>query len=56
MVREGFRSLGYKYIVLDDCWSSLKRGLDKKLQADPKRFPSGMKVLADYVSLMLGVS
>lgn len=33
-----------------DCWASHNRTLEGDLQPDPKRFPSGIKKLADYVS------
>lgn len=49
MVAGGYRDAGYEYIIIDDCWPALTRTLDGKLQGDPKRFPSGMKALADYV-------
>jgi len=41
--------LGYEYVVLDDCWSSKTRDENGELQADSKKFPSGMKSLASYV-------
>jgi alpha-galactosidase len=49
--------LGFKYIVIDDCWQS-KRSNFGQIQADPKKFPSGIKALADYVhekGLLLGI-
>ena len=50
MVAEGYKDVGYEYVAVDDCW--LARDRDKKgnLQPDPKRFPTGIKALADYVS------
>jgi hypothetical protein len=42
---------GYEYIIIDDCWLSHERDAQGKLQPDPERFPSGIKALADYVSL-----
>lgn len=44
----GLKELGYEYINLDDCWAS-KRDEKGEITADPKRFPSGMKALADYI-------
>ena len=32
-----------------DCWAAKERDANGKLQPDPKRFPSGIKALADYV-------
>ena len=51
MVSEGYLAAGYNFISLDDCWMDKKRGPDGKLRADPERFPSGIKVLSDYVRL-----
>lgn len=48
-VSSGMRDAGYKYLVLDDGWMSMERDKDGQLIADPKKFPSGMKALADYV-------
>jgi len=51
LVADGYRDAGYKYVNIDDCWPSKQR--DPKtfqLIPDPKRFPSGIKALADYVS------
>lgn len=48
MVSSGMRDAGYEYVVIDDCWQ-VDRGEDGLIIADPERFPSGMKTLADYV-------
>ncbi|NJB72135.1 alpha-galactosidase [Saonia flava] len=45
----GLKDAGYEYIVLDDGWSTRERGENGELIADPKKFPSGMKALADYI-------
>lgn len=49
LVSEGYDKVGYEYVVIDDCWMTHNRTEDGKLQADPKRFPRGIKALADYV-------
>jgi alpha-N-acetylgalactosaminidase len=49
VVSEGYQDVGFSYINVDDCWLSHTRDRDGRLQADPHRFPSGMKALADYV-------
>ncbi len=49
MVANGMRDAGYVYIVLDDTWSTLERDAQGNLVADPKKFPSGMKALGDYL-------
>ena len=38
----------YNYLVLDDGWSAPER-VDGRLVPDPKRFPSGMKALGEYI-------
>lgn len=50
MVKEGWKEAGYEYVCIDDCWPSHQRDAQGRLQADPKRFPGGIKKLADYVS------
>ncbi|XP_041653932.1 alpha-galactosidase A [Cheilinus undulatus] len=58
MVKEGWKEAGYEYVCIDDCWSSRYRDAQGRLQADPKRFPGGIKKLADYVhskGLKLGI-
>jgi alpha-galactosidase len=45
----GMQAAGYTYIVLDDTWSARQRDADGNLVAHPKKFPSGMKALGDYL-------
>lgn len=49
MVSEGYLAAGYNILSLDDCWLDHKRSASGQLMADPSRFPSGIKALADYV-------
>lgn len=49
MVADGWRDAGYEYVNVDDCWSTKSRNAAGNLVADPVKFPSGMKALADYV-------
>ncbi len=50
LVSSGMKDAGYTYIVLDDGWMTMQRdSLTGNLIADPKKFPHGMKALADYV-------
>ncbi|GAB2545138.1 glycoside hydrolase family 27 protein [Rufibacter soli] len=57
MVSSGMKAAGYTYINIDDCWHGDRDSLGF-IHPDPKRFPSGMKALADYVhskGLKLGI-
>ncbi|KAM4662003.1 alpha-galactosidase A [Discoglossus pictus] len=58
MVEEGWLKAGYQYLCIDDCWLSNMRDKQNRLQADPIRFPGGIKKLASYVhdrGLKLGI-
>src|SRR5271157_1935572 len=48
MVASGMKDAGYQYVVIDDCWQ-VERDSNGNIVVDAKRFPSGMKALADYV-------
>jgi alpha-galactosidase len=48
MVSRGLKAAGYEFIVIDDCWQ-VSRDERGNILADPERFPSGIKALADYV-------
>ena len=57
MVESGLRDAGYKYVFIDDFWQG---GRDNRnnIIPDPKKFPNGIKALADYVhakGLRLGI-
>lgn len=57
MVEGGYRDAGYTYIFIDDMWQG---GRDNRnnIIPDPKKFPNGMKAVADYVhskGLKLGI-
>ena len=57
MVESGLRDAGYKYVFIDDFWQG---GRDNRnnIIPDPKKFPNGIKALADYVhskGLKLGI-
>lgn len=57
MVSSGMKDAGYEYVVIDDCWHG-ERDDEGLIRPDLKRFPSGMKALADYVhsrGLKLGI-
>ena len=48
MVSSGMKDAGYQYVNIDDCWHGRRDSLGF-IHPHPERFPSGMKVLADYV-------
>jgi len=48
MVANGMALKGYQYIIIDDYWVG-GRDEHNKLFPDKKRFPNGMKKLADYI-------
>ncbi|RXF69207.1 glycoside hydrolase family 27 protein [Arcticibacter tournemirensis] len=57
MVSSGMKNAGYTYVNIDDCWHGDRDSLGF-IHPDPKRFPSGMKALADYIhskGLKLGI-
>jgi alpha-galactosidase len=49
LVAEGFAAAGYTFVNLDDAWSSPMRSSSGRLQGDIKRFPNGIKWLADHL-------
>ncbi|KOB71380.1 Alpha-N-acetylgalactosaminidase, partial [Operophtera brumata] len=51
MVSEGYLAAGYQYLGIDDCWLEKQRGADGRMTPDRRRFPHGMKPVADYVSI-----
>jgi len=57
VVSSGMQAAGYQFVNIDDCWQ-VSRDASGTIVADPARFPSGIKALADYVhgkGLKLGI-
>jgi alpha-galactosidase len=57
IVTSGMQAAGYQYVNIDDCWQ-VSRDASGIIVADPAKFPSGIKALADYVhskGLKLGI-
>jgi len=48
MVSSGMQDAGYQYVVIDDCWQ-VDRDAQGNIVPDAKRFPAGIKAVADYV-------
>uniref|UniRef100_A0A8C2TGU7 Alpha-galactosidase n=1 Tax=Coturnix japonica TaxID=93934 RepID=A0A8C2TGU7_COTJA len=58
MSADGWKEAGYEFVCIDDCWMAPTRDERGRLRADPRRFPSGIRALADYVhskGLKLGI-
>jgi alpha-galactosidase len=58
LVANGMRDLGYRYVVVDDCWFDPNRDSAGNLQGHPTRFASGMRALGDYLharGLLFGI-
>ncbi len=49
IINNDLQKYGYQYVVIDDCWSLHERDKEGRLQADPEKFPHGMKFVADYI-------
>ncbi|PID30008.1 MAG: alpha-galactosidase [Candidatus Cloacimonadota bacterium] len=47
-VESGMKDAGYEYIIIDDGWQE-GRNEDGSIIADRKKFPDGIKFLADYI-------
>lgn len=48
MIALGLKSVGYRYVIVDDCWQG-KRDGNGSLTSDPLHFPGGMKTLGAYI-------
>jgi len=48
VVSTGMKDAGYVYVVIDDCWQ-VSRDAEGNIVPDAKRFPGGMRALADYI-------
>lgn len=49
LVKTGLAARGYNTVTIDDCWMLKDRDARGDLQADPNRFPQGMKPVVDAV-------
>ena len=48
LVSTGMRDAGYRYVIIDDNWTSVRDSLGF-LTVDTARFPSGLKALSDSI-------
>lgn len=49
IVDGGYKDAGYEYVNIDDCWQAPNRDANGRLVPDPKKFPDGIKGVANYV-------
>jgi len=49
LIQTGLREAGYQYIIVDDCWSEKERDQNGLLVPDRKKFPNGIRPVAEYV-------
>jgi len=49
LVDQGLAEVGYKWLLLDDCWSDHERDADGNLQPAPHQFPSGIRPLVSFL-------
>jgi hypothetical protein len=49
LVELGLSGVGYTYVNIDDCWSTLGRTKDGSIEEDHSRFPRGIQWLSDYI-------
>ena len=55
MAEDGFKEVGYEYVMIDDCWSEMERDkLTGRLVPDRKRFPNGIKGNHQMTAFSLG--
>ena len=43
----GLKDVGYKYVNIDDCWTTKERDSSNKLVPDPEKWPRGIKAVVD---------
>jgi len=49
LVSSGMQAAGYQYINIDDMWQASSRDSSGNIAPDSRKFPNGMKAVADYV-------
>ncbi|MCL5006155.1 MAG: ricin-type beta-trefoil lectin domain protein [Acidobacteria bacterium] len=49
LVKTGLAARGYNTVTIDDCWMQKDRDASGNLQANPQRFPQGMKPVAQAI-------
>ena len=52
LVRTGLAADGYDTVTIDDCWMQKNRDAEGNLQANPDRFPHGMKPVVQAIHRM----
>jgi alpha-galactosidase len=49
LVKSGLVDLGFKYVIIDDCWQSRARNEIGFLDADLNKFPNGFEEVSSYI-------
>jgi len=49
LLDQGLAAVGYTQVSIDDCWSAGRDPVTHRLVPDPRRFPSGMKALGNFL-------
>ena len=49
IIELGLKDAGYEYVVIDDCWAEKSRDENGRLVPNSKKFPNGIKAVADYI-------
>ncbi|MGH9407270.1 MAG: ricin-type beta-trefoil lectin domain protein [Terriglobia bacterium] len=49
LVSSDLAARGYRTVTIDDCWMQRDRDASGNLQADPQRFPQGIKPVSDAI-------
>ncbi|KAF4585242.1 hypothetical protein EYR40_002079 [Pleurotus pulmonarius] len=53
LISLGLKDAGYEYVNIDDCWAEMQRDpLTQRLVPDSKKFPNGIKNVADKIHAM----
>ncbi|CAH8539069.1 unnamed protein product [Schistosoma turkestanicum] len=59
LAMDGWRDLGYRYVIIDDCWPERQRDTQtNEIIADRIRFPNGIKSISKYLhskNLLFGI-
>jgi alpha-galactosidase len=52
MINDDLSAYGYRYVIVDDCWSAKNRTSTGLLEGDPVRFPNGINYTGYFINAM----